>query len=85
MGLSVVDWTGLAQDGYRWRALVNLRVPYDAGKLSRGRTTCGLSSGTQLHRVRQCIKNKLKLCNFLFLSVLVVVVPQALIFCPFVW
>jgi hypothetical protein len=30
-GLSVVDWIGLAQDTYRWRALVNsvmnLRVP----------------------------------------------------------
>jgi hypothetical protein len=29
--LSVVDWIGLARDGYRWRALVNmvmnLRVP----------------------------------------------------------
>jgi hypothetical protein len=29
--LNVVDWTDLAQDGYRWRALVNsvmnLRVP----------------------------------------------------------
>jgi hypothetical protein len=24
IGLSVVDWIGLAQDGYRWRALVNL-------------------------------------------------------------
>jgi transcription termination factor 2 len=23
IGLSVVDWTGLAQDRYRWRALVN--------------------------------------------------------------
>jgi hypothetical protein len=23
-GLSVVDWIGLAQDRYRWRALVNL-------------------------------------------------------------
>jgi hypothetical protein len=31
IGLSVVDWTGLAQDRYRWRVLVNsvmnLRVP----------------------------------------------------------
>jgi hypothetical protein len=31
IGLSVVDWIGLAQDGYMWRALVNavmkLRVP----------------------------------------------------------
>jgi hypothetical protein len=23
IGLNVVDWIGLAQDGYRWRALVN--------------------------------------------------------------
>jgi hypothetical protein len=23
VGLSVVDWIGLAQDSYRWRALVN--------------------------------------------------------------
>jgi hypothetical protein len=31
IGLSVVDWIGLAQDRYRWRALVssvmNLQVP----------------------------------------------------------
>jgi hypothetical protein len=24
IGLSVVDWIGLAQDRYRWRALVNM-------------------------------------------------------------
>jgi hypothetical protein len=31
IGLSVVDWTGLTQDRYRWKALansvMNLRVP----------------------------------------------------------
>jgi hypothetical protein len=31
IGLSVVDWIGLAQDRYRWKSLVhsvmNLRVP----------------------------------------------------------
>jgi hypothetical protein len=50
-----VDWIGFAQDRYRWRALLNsvmnLRVPPNAGKLPSGCTTCGLSSGTQLHRV----------------------------------
>jgi hypothetical protein len=45
IGLSVVDWIGLVRDRYRFRALVN------AGKLPGGCTTCGLSSGTELHRV----------------------------------
>jgi hypothetical protein len=50
-----VDWIGLAKDRNRWRALVNsvlnLRVPSDAGKLSSGLTSSGLSSSAQLHRV----------------------------------
>jgi hypothetical protein len=53
IGLSVVDWVGLAQDRYRWRVLVNAVMaildPQNAGKLSSGCTACGLSSGTQLH------------------------------------
>jgi hypothetical protein len=55
IGLGVLDWIGLAQDRYRWRALVNvvmnLWVPLIAGKLPSGCTSCGLSSGTQLHIV----------------------------------
>jgi hypothetical protein len=49
-----VDWIGLARDRNRWRALVNsvlnLRVPWNTGKLSSSLTTGGLSSSVQLHR-----------------------------------
>jgi hypothetical protein len=50
-----VDWIGLAKDRNRWRTLVNsvlsLRVPWNAGKLSSGLTSSGLSSSAQLRRV----------------------------------
>jgi hypothetical protein len=55
VGWDYVDWIGLAQDRDRWRALVdsllNLRVPLNAGKLSSGLASSGLSSSVQLHRV----------------------------------
>jgi hypothetical protein len=55
VGWGDVDWIGLTQDRDRWRALVNLvlniRVPYNAGKLSSVQTTRDLSSSAQLHGV----------------------------------
>jgi hypothetical protein len=55
IGWSGVDWIGLAQDRDKWIALVNvvlnLRVPYNAGKLSSDYTIGGLSSSAQFHRV----------------------------------
>jgi hypothetical protein len=53
VGWGDVDWIGLAHDRNRWRALLNsvlnLRIPWNAGKLSSGLTPSGLSSSTQLH------------------------------------
>jgi hypothetical protein len=55
VGWGDVDWIGLVQDRDRWRALVNsvlnLRVPYTAGKLSSAQTSRDLSSSAQLHGV----------------------------------
>jgi hypothetical protein len=52
VGWGDVDWIVLAQDRNRWRALVNavlnLRVPRNAGKLSSDYTTDGLSNSAQL-------------------------------------
>jgi hypothetical protein len=55
VGWADVDWIGKGQDTERWRASVNsvlnLRVPYNAGKLSSVQTTMDLSSSAQLHGV----------------------------------
>jgi hypothetical protein len=54
-GWGDVDWIGLVKDRNRWRALVNLvlnlRVPWNAGKLSSGLTSSGLSGSAQLRIV----------------------------------
>jgi hypothetical protein len=54
VGWGDVDWIVLAQDRNRWGAAVNsvlnLRVPRNAGKLSSGPTSSGLSSSAKLHR-----------------------------------
>jgi hypothetical protein len=55
VGSGDVDWIGLVHGRRRWRALVhavmNLRVPQIAGKLSSWCTASFLSSSAQLHRV----------------------------------
>jgi hypothetical protein len=55
VGWGDVDWIGLAQDRNRWGAVVNsvlsLRAQLNAGKISSGLTSSGLSGSAQLHRV----------------------------------
>jgi hypothetical protein len=52
VGWCDVGWISLAKDRNRWGALVNsvlkLRVPWNAGKLSSGLASSGLSSSAQL-------------------------------------
>jgi hypothetical protein len=53
VGWDDVDWIVVAQDKDKWRvvlsAVINLRIPYNAGKLSSGLTNGGLSGSAQLH------------------------------------
>jgi hypothetical protein len=55
IGWRGVVWIGRVQDRDKWRALVNavmnLRVPLNAGKLSNGYIIGGLPSSSQFHRV----------------------------------
>jgi hypothetical protein len=63
-----VEWIGLAKDRNRWRALVNsvlnLQVPWNAGKLSSALTSSGLSSSAQLHRVSYLVSSFLSQRKF---------------------
>jgi hypothetical protein len=55
IGWGGMDLIDLAKDRERWRALVdtvmNLRVPYNAGKFLRSCTIDGFSRRAQLHEV----------------------------------
>jgi hypothetical protein len=55
IGWGGVDWIDLAQDWDQWKALVNtvmnLRVPYNVGKLLSSCATGGFSRRAQLHGV----------------------------------
>jgi hypothetical protein len=52
IGLNVVDWIGLAQDRYSSCKLCNEPLgSIKCWELPNGCTTCGLSSGTHLHKL----------------------------------
>jgi hypothetical protein len=54
-----IDWIDLAQDGEKSRVLVkaviNLRVPYDAEKFLSGRTSGRSSRRAELHSITELV------------------------------
>jgi hypothetical protein len=77
IGLSVMDWTDVAQDRNQWRTLVNtvvnIRVPQNVGKFLSSCTTGGFSRRAQLQEIKLVwvvlVKiNKKYQCRSFFLS-----------------
>jgi hypothetical protein len=60
VGCGCVDWIGLAQDRDRWRALVsavmNLRVPQNAGNFLTNCKPVGFSRSNLLHGVSELVR-----------------------------
>jgi hypothetical protein len=88
-----VDWFGLAKDRNRRRALVNsvlnLRAPWNAGKLSSGLTSSGLSVSAQLHIVSYLVfvtfsALNIGLCVYIYVFHLQVIFANLVVFsCAF--
>jgi hypothetical protein len=72
VGWGDVDWIGLAKDRNSWRTLVNsvmnLRVQWNAGKLSSGLTSSGLSGSARLHIVSWLVSGNISYAYLFILN-----------------